>query len=173
MRYRILTAIALIWTAAFLQSTVLEHLEVFSIRPNLLLVLMVVISLLRPTSESAGMSLALGLTMDMLMGKTLGWYALLFFLVSIPISLINQKLYREKLLVLLSFGFVSTVVIETVFFLIMFLFKGYEYLPFIFTTVVLPEALLNSILILPLFKPIAGVYIKLDKVDRRRNRIAS
>lgn len=173
MKYRILAAVTLLWTAAFLQSTVFANIVILSVKPNLLLVLMVIISLLRPTYESAAMSLSLGLCMDILMGKTLGWFALLYFLVSIPISLINQKLYREKLLVLLSFAFVSTVAVETVFFLILFLFKGYSYLPFIFSRTILPEALFNSILILPLFKPIAGVYVFLDKVDRRRNRISS
>ncbi len=173
MKYRIMAAIAFVWTAAFLQSTVFEHIEVFSIKPNILMVLMVIVSLLRSTYESAAMGLGFGLCMDMLMGKTLGWYALLFFLMSIPISLVNQKLYRDKLLVLLSFGFIPTIAIETAFFLILFLFKGYSYFPFIFSTIILPEALFNSILILPLFKPIAGVYNILDRVDRRRNRISS
>lgn len=173
MKYRILAAIGFFWSAAFLQSTVFEHIEIFSVKPNLLLVLMVIVALLRPTTESAIMGLSFGLCMDILMGKTMGWYALLFFLMTIPISMINEKLYRDKFLVLLSFTFGSTVIIETMFFLILFLFRGYSYLPYIFTTVILPEALYNSILILPLFRPISAVYTILDRVDRRRNRISS
>ncbi|MCX7774167.1 MAG: rod shape-determining protein MreD [Clostridia bacterium] len=173
MKYRIAAAVILVWTAAFFQSTFLQYIEIFSIRPNLLIVLMVIVALLRSPVESAVMALCFGLSMDILMGKTLGWYALLFFLVSIPISLVNEKLYREKLLVLLSFTFASSVMIETLFFVIMFLFRGLGYFPFIFSTIILPEAIYNSILILPLFRPISGVYNILDTVDRKRNRLSA
>lgn len=173
MKYRVIAAGILVLIAAFFQSTLLEHIEVFNIRPNLLIVLVVIVSLLRSPVESAVMALLLGLTMDILMGKTLGWYALLFFLVSIPISMLNEKLYRDKILVLITFTFASSMLIEFMFFIIIFMFKGYEYLPFIFWTIIIPEAVFNSILILPLFKPVAGVYNFLDRLDRRRNRLAA
>lgn len=163
----------MVWTATFLQSTILGYIEIFSVRPNLMLVLMVIVALLRSPIESAAMGLCLGLSMDILMGKTLGWYALLFFLVSIPISLINEKIYREKFVVLFSFTFTASVLIETLFFLIMFLFRDYADLPYIFSRITIPEAMYNSILVLPLFRPVSGVYKILDKVDRRRNRIST
>lgn len=173
MKYRTIAAIAFIWSAAFIQSTLFENIRLFNVKPNLLIVLMVIVALLRSTHESAIMGLCFGLCMDILMGKAMGWYALLFFLMSVPISNINDKLYRDKFLVLLSFTFLSTVLIETSFFLIFFLFKDYSRLPYAFSTIILPEAVINSILILPLFRPIQGVYTILDKVDRRRNRISS
>lgn len=173
MRYRILSAAFLILAAAVLQSTVMGYLEVFSVRPNILIVMAVVIALLRGPLESAIMGFSLGLTMDVLMGKTLGWYALLLFLLSILISMVNEKLYRDKLLVLMGFGFLSTVAVETMFILIIFLFRGHEHIPYLFSTVVLPEAALNSILILPLFKPVGKVYNILDTLDRKRNRLSS
>jgi len=173
MKYRVMAAVILIWITAFCQSTLLEYLEIFNVRPNILIVLMVTVALLRSVVESATMGLLFGLTMDILMGKTLGWYALLFFLVSIPIAMINDKLYREKFLVLVTFAFTSTIVIETVFFLIIFMFRDYSHLPYLFGTVIVPEAIYNSILILPLFKPVSKAYNLLDSVDRRRNRLAS
>ena len=94
MKYRIMAAIVLVWTAAFFQSTLLEYIEIFSVRPNLLIVLTVVVALLRSPVESAVMGLFFGLAMDILMGKTMGWYALLFLLITVPISLVNEKLYR-------------------------------------------------------------------------------
>ncbi len=173
MKYRVMAAVILIWITAFCQSTILEYLEIFNVRPNILIVLMVIVALLRGTVESAGMGLFFGLTMDILMGKTLGWYALIFFLVSIPISMINEKLYREKFLVLVTFTFSATIIIETLFFLIVFMFRGYRYLPYLFGTVIIPEAIYNSILILPLFKPVSKAYNLLDSVDRRRNRLSA
>lgn len=172
MKYRIMAAVAAVWAAAFLQSTVLEYLEVFAVRPNLMIVLMVITALLRNPYESGAMAISLGLCMDILMGKAIGWYGLLFFLISIPISLVNDKIYRDKFIVMFSFTFLATMFIETFFFLIMFMFRGYDNLPYIFSRVILPEALYNSILVLPLFKPVSRVYSILDAVDRRRNRIS-
>ncbi|NLU52851.1 MAG: rod shape-determining protein MreD [Clostridiaceae bacterium] len=173
MKYRIAAAILLLLLVAVVQSSILGYMEIFLIRPNITIVLMVIVALLRKPVESATMGLLLGLTMDIMMGKTLGWYALLLFLASIPISLINEKLYREKVLVLFSFAFSATVAIETLFFLILFLFKSYSYFPFIFMKVILPEALYNSILIIPLFWPVSKLYALLDMLDIRRNRVSS
>ncbi|NMA65547.1 MAG: rod shape-determining protein MreD [Clostridiaceae bacterium] len=173
MKYRITAAVLLILVAVFLQSSVFEYIEIISVRPNIFIVMTVIIALLRGTFESAVMGLFLGLTMDILMGRTLGWYALLMFLVSIPISSVNEKLYREKFLVLFSFTFLSTLVIETMFYLIIFLFRDYSAFYYIFVRVILPESLYNSILILPLFRPISKVYTILDNVDRRRNRLSA
>lgn len=173
MKYRVIAAGILVLIAAFFQSTLFEYIEIFNIRPNLLIVLMVIVSLLRSPVESGIMALLLGLTMDILMGKTLGWYALLFFLVSIPISLLNEKLYRDKFLVLLAFSFGSSAIIEFIFYIIVFMFRGYDHLPFVFWTIIIPETIYNCILILPLFKPVAGVYNLLDRIDRRRNRLAA
>jgi len=173
MKYRVFAAGVLIMMGAFFQSSVLEYIEIFNIRPNILIVLAVIVSLLRSPVESAVMSLLLGFTMDVLMGKTLGWYALLLFLVSIPISMINEKLYRDKILVLLTFAFGTSVIVEFTFFIIIFLFRSFEHLHFVFWTIIIPEAIYNSILILPLFKPVASVYNFLDRIDRRRNRLAA
>ena len=95
MRYRVMAAVFLIWITAFCQSTLLEYLEIFNVRPNILIVLMVIVALLRSTVESAAMGLLFGLTMDILMGKTLGWYALLFFGIN-PHIHDHDKLYREN-----------------------------------------------------------------------------
>lgn len=172
MKYRIMSGLFLVLTAALLQSTLLEYLEFFSVRPNLLIALTVVTALLRGTMESAIMGLCYGLAFDILLGKTLGWYSLLLFLLSILISLVNEKLYREKILVLLTFGFVSSLAVETSFFVIFFLFRGYATFPHLFSTVILPESFLNSVLILPLFKPLMKVYNMLDTIDRKRNRLS-
>lgn len=173
MKYRITAAVILLILVAVFQSTILGYIEIYSVRPNIAIVMMVAVALLRKPVESATMGLLFGLIMDIIMGKTLGWYALLLFLASIPISLVNEKIYREKFLVLFTFSFCTTVAIETMFYLIMFLFKDYSHLPYIFANVILPEALYNSILILPLFRPVSKLYSILDTLDIRRNRVSS
>ena len=173
MKYRVLAAAVMVWVAAFLQSTLLEYMELFSVRPNLLLVLTVTIALLRSPGESALMGLLFGLTMDMLMGKTIGWYGLLFMLAAIPIAMVNEKLYKERPLVMMTFSMCATLAVETFFILIVFMFSGYRYVPYLFTTVILPEAVYNGFLILPFFITFRNLYNNLDNIDRKRNRLLS
>ncbi len=173
MKYRILATSALVLTVAFVQSSFCEYIEILSIRPNLFIVLMVIVALLRNQIESAVTGLFLGLTLDILMGKSIGWYGILLFLMSLPISAINEKIYRDKFLVLFTFTFCSTLIIELLFYLIIFMFKDYNGLPFVFSRIILPESLYNSILVLPLFKPISKAYIVIDSFDRRRNRLSA
>ena len=173
MKYRILATSVLVLVVAFLQSTICEYIEFLSIRPNLFIVMLVIVALLRNPVESAVMGVLLGLSFDILMGKSLGWYGLLFFFFFFPISSVNEKIYREKFLVLFAFTFLSTLIIELMFYLIIFLFKDYGNLPYVFSRIVLPESIYNSILVLPLFGPISKAYTLIDSFDRRRNRLSA
>lgn len=171
MKYRITAAIILVLIGAFFQSTILEVFEFFGVRPNLMIVLTIIVSLLRSPLESGIMAISFGLSMDILLGKSIGWYGILLFLLSLPISIINDKLYREKFIVLVTFTFSGTLIVETLFAVIIFLFKGLNYIPFLFGTIILPEAFINSVIVFVLFRPIRKVYEYLDRIDRRRNRL--
>lgn len=105
MRRRILILTLLIYSSCLIQSTVFEYIEIMGIRPNLLLVVAICTALARKDMESAFMGLACGLGMDMLIGRTLGWYAMCLFLVCFSIGLINPKLYKENPLIPIFFVF--------------------------------------------------------------------
>lgn len=173
MKYRLLTGTLLIFIAALIQGNLLGYIEIFSVRANLMIVLTVIIALLRSPFESGLMGALIGLVYDSMLGKTLGWYALLLMLLGVCIAFINEKLYREHPLVLVTFAFSSTVLVEVLFFFIIFLFRGFESFPMLFSTIILPEAVFNSVLILALFKPVSKVYNILDTLDRKRNRLSS
>ena len=107
MKYRVIAASILILMEPSSEYG-LEHIEILNIRPNLLIVHSSYRILAESPVESAAMALLFGLTLDVLMGKT--WAGMHYcFLVSIPISLINEKLYRDKILVLLTLTLGSSV----------------------------------------------------------------
>lgn len=120
MTKKILIVTSLIYVACLLQSTVLGYIEIHGIRPNLLLIVAVSVALLRNDLESAFTGLALGLGMDILVGRAVGWYGLGFFLANFIIARINPKLYKENPLIPVFFAFTSTLAIETLYYLITF-----------------------------------------------------
>jgi rod shape-determining protein MreD len=171
MKYRVLAASLLLFITALLQANLLGYVEIVNIRPLMPLVLTVAISLLRGPFESMLMGGLFGLALDMLIGKALGWHVILYMFTALFISLINEKLYREKILVLMSFAFIATLITETLYYFIIFLLRGYSSFGFMFLHIILPVSIYSSVVILPLFKPMKLLYHRLDIVDRKRNRM--
>ena len=171
MRQKILILVLFIYGTCLLQSTVLEFIEIYGVRPNLLLVAAISAALIRNDMESAFMGLFLGLGMDILVGRALGWYGMAFFLACFLIALINPKLYRENPLVPVFFVFVSTLAIETLYYTITFFLKGYDYFVFDFVHVILPESLYNAVLAYPVFRLVSYMYKRIDKYDYNRTRL--
>ena len=141
MSKKILTLISLIYGTCLFQSTVLEFIEIYGVRPNLLLIVAISAALTRSDLEAAFMGLACGLGMDILIGRALGWYGITFFLACFLIAQINPKLYKENPLIPAFFVFTSTVAIEILYYSISFFLKGYDDFAFVIIKLILPESL--------------------------------
>lgn len=171
MKYRIVTGLVFLYVTAFLQANLLAVIRPFGIRMILPLAATVVTGLLRGSFESVLMGFLYGMSMDILMGRTLGLHAVLYAAVAGLISLVNEKLYREKIFIQAAFSFLSVLVTEVLVYLAVFLLRGYASFGTMFLTVILPAALCNGLLILPLFRPYAAIYARLDVLDRKRIRL--
>lgn len=171
MKYRLAASVLLLLSVSFLQTNITGYLALFGVRPILPLTLMVVISLMRSPLQSAGMGLVLGLVMDILLGRTIGWNGMLYMAIAFLIASFSDKIYRERIVIRMTFSFAATLLIETMFFLIIFLLRGYESFPFLFVRVILPEAVYNGLFAIPLYKPLQKMYLFLDSKDRIKNRL--
>jgi rod shape-determining protein MreD len=171
MKKRVLILTLLIYSTCLLQSTVLEYLEIIGIRPNLLLVVAISIALVRTNMEPAFMGLACGLGMDILIGRTLGWYAMCLFLICYSISLINPKLYKENPLIPIFFVFFSSIAVESLYYIINFFLRGYQDIAFVITRVIIPESIYNAAIALIIYPLVLLIYKKLDQYDYVHTRL--
>lgn len=171
MRRRVLVLASLIYAACLLQSTVLENIEVMGIRPNLLLVVAISAALLREDMEAAFMGLACGLGMDILVGRTIGWYGMCLFLICFAIGTVNSKLYKENPLIPVFFVFFSSIAVEIMYYFINFFLKGYQDLIFVISTLVFPESVYNAVLSIPIYPVVLRIFKKLDKYDLIHTRL--
>lgn len=165
MRRRVLVLTSLVYITCLLQSTVTEYVEIVGIRPNLLLVVAVIIALCRTDMESAFMGLFCGLGMDILIGRAIGWYAICLFLVCFCIGMVNAKLYKDNPFIPLFFVFVSSITVEVMYYFMNAFLKGYQDIVFVLTSLVFPESLYNAVLALPTYPLIVYIYKRLDKHD--------
>jgi rod shape-determining protein MreD len=130
-------------------------IEAYNIKPNLFIILIVSIALLRGNVEGAAVGFFTGLVQDLISGRAIGLYALLGLYIGFIMGSVNKRLYRENILISIFFTFIATIFYELVVFLTI-LISGIntdfiEALKKALTTIILPEAIYNGIMSIPIF----------------------
>jgi len=130
-----------------LQSTVLDYIKIYNVKPNLIIVFTVSVALLNGNIEGAIVGFFAGLSQDIATGKLIGFYALLGLYLGLAVGSINKRLYRDNIFVVIFFTFISTIVYEsTVYFLwsLRSIISGQVNLLYPLKAVILPEVVYNS-----------------------------
>lgn len=151
-----------IFVLILLQSTVLDYAEILNVKPNLLMIFIVCVALLRGNTEGSMVGLFTGLAHDMLFGRVIGFYALLGMFLGLIIGSLNRKLYKDNILVVTFFTLVSSLVYDgLVYFFNMFgsILDGSADILFAVRNVVLPAAVYNSVVSIVIY----ALTAKLDK----------
>jgi len=170
MRVKIVSFTVLIFFITLVQSTVLDNIRVFNVKPNLLMVFIVSAALLGSNVEGAVIGFFCGLAQDMISGGPIGFYALLGLYLGFGIGSINERLYRENVLVTIFVTFLSTVVYEFTVYFLSSLTKGSIELVFPFTHVILPEAVYNSVVSIVIFIVVLKIKRWSEKVTKLSRR---
>lgn len=143
MKIRILTYTILIFVIVLLQATFADYIKIYYVKPNLMIVFIISVALLRGNIEGAIIGFSMGLSQDIVSGKLLGFYALLGLLLGLIVGSVNKRLYRENFFVILFFTFISSVVYEWVVYFLNTVFTSKVDLLFPLRNVILPEAIYN------------------------------
>lgn len=112
MRYFVMTCMFLI--SLILQSTLFSHLTVAGVKPDLVLILVVLYALLHGPKEGALIGFAGGLLQDLLFGQNIGINALTKIIVGYIFGVLDRKIYKENLLIPIAALFLGTFVNETI-----------------------------------------------------------
>ena len=151
------------------QSTILEYVKIYNIKPNLLIIFVICVAFLRGSTEGTIIGFFAGLLQDMLFGTMLGFYALLGMYLGLIVGMVNKRLYRENLLIIVFFTFVSTIIYETCVFIFTSLnivISGQVSLLFPFGKVILPEAIYNSLISVFVYIFVIKLNFKFEEADR-------
>ncbi len=146
MRGRVILYILLIFVFVTTQVTFLNFIDIYGVRPNLIIILIVSISLLEGRTHGAVVGFFTGLCLDAVVGVALGYHALIGMFLGLALGNINKRFFKENIFVMVICTFVATFFFESAVILIYRIF-GYamNYIQTI-NGIVLPEAVINSIL---------------------------
>lgn len=153
-----------------LQSTVLDYIQIWGAKPNLMIILTVYFALLRGSFEGGLVGLFGGILIDMLAGKVFGIYSLTGLYTGIAVGYYNKQFFKDNIFVLLFFMFIFTFFYEFLFYLMNYFIWGETRIVFVLKKVILPESIYNCILSIPIYGLVMKVnnwLVKKEKLVRK------
>lgn len=145
MKTKVFLYSACIGIVLILQTTVLEYITIWNIKPNLPVVFTISAALLRGNPEGALIGLVAGIALDMSIGKLIGLNGLICLYLGILAGLLNKKIYRENLLIVLVLAFGLSVIYEFITYFIYNFTEGNFNWLFAIKNIILPVSAYNSI----------------------------
>ncbi len=146
-----------------LESTLLTHIRINGIIPNLSLITVMSIALCEGTKTGRWNGFFVGLTQDVLFFRSIGFYALLYFLIGQISGQARKGLHRSNLTSLFLFILVGDLVYGLVNYFFLAFLHGQTDILYYLRKIIVPEASYTSFFILPLYCIIAAVCRVLER----------
>ncbi len=142
-----------------LESTIVNRFAIFSVVPNITLVLIIIIALSRGRKLGSFVGLISGLIIDILFSPAIGINGLLYFFLGYIVGLLDTKISKDNILIPLLLSLSGTFLYNLFYLLFMF-FLGYNInFNLLFNYKLIIEIIYNSILMVPLFKILSKRFI--------------
>lgn len=160
---------ALIILSGLLQSTLLGNFRIFGVKPDLLLILVVVGGVYFNWKLALFFGLAAGLFYDMFFSQTFGFYVLLFSLWGYVISKVSRKVSIDDPQSLALFIFLITF-LNCVITRVIFLSFGKIISIGILLKIAIISSFYNALIFFPVYNILMNLKcLTLDKTDRERD----
>lgn len=165
MRNRVILYIIIIFIFVTTQVTFLNFIDIFGVRPNLIIILIVSISLLEGRNFGAVVGFIAGLCLDSVAGVALGYQALIGMLLGVLLGNINKRFFKENIFVMLICTFISTILFESAIILVSYTIGlRINYIETL-KSIILPEAVINSLVGVVIFLLLVVIHRKLSSMD--------
>ena len=143
----------------FLESTLLDRVEIFGVVPNFSLILLVTIALSRGKMTGGFVGLVVGLLEDIIFSPIIGVKAFIYFFIGYTVGMSENKLSRDNLLIPVLMTCAATVFYNTAFLILMYFLSGVSHFDSSLGRTLILETLYNAILIVPTYKILSKRYI--------------
>ena len=142
---QILKAIVIILGLYVLQ-TCLATVSFLPSVPDVVLVTVITCGILLKPNLSLAVGFFCGLLFDVNYGGAVGLYAFIYFSAAFVMTRINSAFYREALMVPTLLFATSTIIKETIIFVMTFLFRGrFEFMSF-WQMIIVPKMIVNTLI---------------------------
>ena len=162
---RLIANVFLVVISFIINSTLFEAINLNGVRPDLFIVIIVTVAILRNGSEGALFGFFLGLMQDIFFGNILGFFALIYAVTGYLCGKPFKYIYRENYLVPMILVFVATIFFEVAtFFCVVHSLK--MFFPALIK-IILPKCVYNVCVILFVY-PL--LYFVNNKLETKENK---
>ncbi|MBE5935941.1 MAG: rod shape-determining protein MreD [Lachnospiraceae bacterium] len=151
--------ILLVFVGYILQTTLLQHMQVADVSPNLMLVLVVFIAYVNNVYVGMATGMACGFLIDCQYGAVIGMCMLAYVIIGYFCGVLNRVYYKGDYLIPLGMVAISELIYSVVIYVMDFLLRGRLDIGFYIRKVVLPEMVYT--LLIAVF--VYGIVCKLYK----------
>lgn len=112
--------------SVILQSTVFHFLQIEGVKPDLLLIVVILVAVLKGTKFGAGLGFVYGLLEDLLVSKYIGLQALTKMLTGYIIGRLERRIFSDNVFVPIVVGFLGTLIHSVLVVLVLFLIGKFD-----------------------------------------------
>ncbi len=134
-----------------LQVTLFSRMKIFGLNINFALISVVVVSSLANSKTSFINAVLAGIIYDVYACYNVGWNFLMFVIIALLMMLIVKFMYKGSVITTVVFTAIFTIVTEILFYWLTYLSNGNIYNSLIVVKVILPQAIINSLVSFILF----------------------
>lgn len=154
-----ISTIIIFFISFILQITVFDYLEVFNVKPNIILILIVCYALSKGSLTGAIIGLITGIFADLVSGKIFGLFTICNFYTGIIGGLLYKRFFRDNIIVIITTAFVFTVFYDFLFYFMKYFIWTESGFGFAMKEIILREAIYNAIIVIP----VRFIIFRIDK----------
>lgn len=149
-----------------MQTTIFDKITIAGIKPNVVIILVVLIGYKYGKIQGMIMGFFTGLFLDFTESDYIGYYALIYLTIGYLAGFGNKLYNSDSTLIPVGLVGVSDVVLNFLIFTTGFLLRNRLDLPYYMMRIILPEAIYTIIISVVLYKLLDFVYVKLDMIGK-------
>lgn len=148
------------------QTTIFNKVAIAGIKPNALIILVVLTGYRYGKIHGMLMGFLMGLFFDLVESDYIGYYALIYLTIGYLVGFSNKLYNSGSTLIPLGLVGVSDLVLNFLIFITGFLLRNRLDLPYYMMRIILPEAVYTMIVSAFLYRIVDSIYIKLETIGK-------
>lgn len=140
------------------QTTILQNFSIMGIVPNTSLIIVVIFALLRGKYDGAFTGLIAGLLQDIFFSQAIGVNALIYFLIGYVVGLLDDKVFKENLVLPFMIILSSTFAYNIMYYLFMIFLSRNVSFTTMMKDIIVIEMIYNSIIGIFIYRRVIRVH---------------
>lgn len=142
-----------------LETTILPNFKIFGTMPNLGIVIVIAIALLKGRKTGSIVGLIVGILNDVIFSRVIGVNAFLYFFIGYLVGMTESKLSKDNILIPFIITMVSTIGYHLFYYIFMFFLNYNINFPAFFKKVVLFEMVYNGIIAIFIHRWFSKIFV--------------